>query len=732
MQLFLAEKPEVAKHIANVLSSSPAKKYGYFDCGNERIVTWCIGHMLKLSDPEDFDSNLKKWDLDTLPMQWPVKYKPNESTSGQLKVLKRLMKSADTIVNCTDIDAAGQAIADNVFKYCHVRPETVKRALINDNHPNSIRKALKNLKPNTDFHNLYLEELARAVGDQRVGYNITRLLTCQARKQGYNQKLNSGRVQSAILGLVVRRTRQRKAHVATKYYNIDGYFDFPEGTLKGRFNHNEHAMLEVDEKNRISNLEQARLVGQKTTGKVGKITQFETKTTYDSPPLPYDLLSLQVDCSRYFGMSPDDVMRITQELRDAPFYAITYNRSDNRYIDESNFADAAKIFDNLRSIDVLSSLLDRTDTTIKSRAFDSSKVGAHGGICPTETASGWEEMSDEQQAVFLLITRNYLLQFMPKRERYIANYVIEVMGDNDTAYCFDGRVQTVTSPGWFAVFCNDTEADEAALEDVDELNIDGFLREAKSETSTVEVSEKTTTPPALYSMTTLLKDLKSTAKYIEDKKTREWMLEKDKGKEGESGGIGTAATRSSIVKELFNNALFEKNSKSKIIPTVKGEVLYDLLPKSITAPDTTAIWSHYFRQIGEGSMTPEAFWSEVDQFIESFVATTKSQGLNIPQHLLTPENPKSGARAASSQQQATVTDSCPKCAGTATRIKGKFGPFWECRDCKSKFSDKLGALFHEKCPQCRHELRIVKGKKVKQPFIGCTNHPQCNYTEELK
>lgn len=733
MDLYLAEKPDVAKAIAGVLNPSAKRGKGYFDCGEGRIVTWCVGHLLALQDPEDQDEKYAKWNLDCLPMQWTVQYKPVAKTKTQLNTVSRLMAQSTRIISCTDIDAAGQAIADELFEYFNIDSHKVLRALINDNNPIKIAKALdeRSLRPNVEFYGLYLEEKARSVGDQRLGYNITRTLTCQAQKQGYKGKLHCGRVQSTILGLVCRRERARSFHQVQQYYNINGEFGTAGGYLKGRFQHNDHAMLDLDEKARIKNKNQAGLIQQSLHGRPAILTKLEVKKTQDSPPLPYDLLSLQAECARYYDMEPDEVLTITQKLREAPYFSISYNRSDTRYIAEENFAEAPAVLTALNEIDIFAPLIMNCDSNIKSRAWNSNKIDAHGAIIPTGSTTGWDTMPGELKAVFLLIARNYLLQFMSKRERQVADYSFDVRCDKNVSHVFNGRVQRVLKPGWSAVFKNDSDSEDTKLDDIGNVDIEALRQGEQIAKCTIESVEMQTSAPPSYIMSTLLKDLKSTAKYIEDETLKKWMIEKDKDKEGERGGVGTPATRSPILKGLFDNGFIKKNNKGKIVPTEAGMMLFDLLPKSISAPDTTAIWSHYFRQISNREITPEQFWAEVDRFVMAVVSDTKTNGLAIPDTMLTVTRPQGASQTNSAplQESEEVREGCPQCGGEARRLNGKFGHYWKCTKCNTNYKDLAGRLFNRLCPRCRKPLTVMK-PKGKKTFIGCTGYPECKHTED--
>lgn len=730
MRVFLAEKREVALAIAKCINPNYQSKNGHFDCGNNQIVTWCLGHLLKLTDPEDHDERYKDWDLDLLPMQWPVSYKISPSTAKQFKVVKQLLLSANQICVSTDIDSSGQAIANEILEFLNISNNGVERCLINDNNPKSILKALQPsaIKLNSDFTNLYYQEKARAVGDQRLGYIITRALSCQSAKQGLKRTWHTGRVQTAILGLTARRFLQKTNHTKQIYYNVDGEFQTAGGVLKGRLITTDLNLYHRDDKERLNNERQVIDLIESLKGAKATLEFVETKEVQDSPPLPYDLISLQADCSRIFGLDPDDVYNITQKLREGPFFAITYNRSDCRYISEENYPDAPEIIEKLSQIGLLNTLAGQCNPTIKSRAFNTKNVGAHGAIIPTDSFSGFEDMNEAMQVVFTLIARNYLIQFLDKRIREVTSYTFSVPDGKGATYTFQGRTQKVLRAGWSEIFQNDDSNEETALDDVDCIDTSSLVT-GQHYSSSVVATQRETKPLPLYTMSTLLMDIKNTAKYIIDPKIKAWMLEKDKDNKGENGSIGTAATRTGIIKGLFKSGLIQKDSKGKITPTEDGLALYSIIPESISSPQTTAVWSHYFKLIGEGEITMEQFWREVDNFIDSEVHRIKTEGLKIPEKLLVQNHQASGNIG-----QSSMSDKCPKCKHPAKLINGKFGPYWQCSNkegCDSKFDNLGGKLFFKSCPKCHKPLRITTPKKRGAKFISCTGYPTCQHTMQI-
>ncbi len=569
---------------------------------------------------------------------------------------------------------------------------------------------------------MYLEEKSRAIADQKLGYNLTRLLTCQAAIQGFKRTLNVGRVQSAILGLVVRRIRSIDAHKKHTYYLVRAEVETAGGVVEAQYMLPEENMLTLDDNGRMTSEIQVESLVNSLSGSQAELIELDSKRTSDSAPLPYDLLSLQRECSRLYGMKPSDVLEYTQRLREAPYYAITYNRSDCRYCPDEAFEEAPEVLAALGELELFGPLVERTSLTNKSRCFNSKKTGAHGAIIPTGSTAGFDGMPDELFAVFILIVRHYIIQFMDKRERVVTTMKFGVKNKEEVNQYFKSRVQRVEVPGWASVFQNDTQSSDVELEDI------GVFDESQVSTGhnancNVRYTSLETKPLAPYSMTTLLSDLKSTAKYVEDEKLKEWLLEKDSNNEGEYGGIGTAATRSTILENLFKNGFLEERTKGKVVriyPTDEGNLLYDLLPESITSPNTTALWSHCFKMVSSGDMTVEQFMSDIDGFIAAECERVKREGLKIPQQLLT--------------KSEVIEERCPKCGvGKARRYAGKKGrgPGWRCSDCETFFDDVSGHIFYKTCPECGSQLRIIKGKGRKGGFIGCSNFPKCGHKSPI-
>ena len=300
MRLFIAEKPDLAKAIVEGLGGG-SRKNGYFDCGKD-YVTWCFGHMLQLLDPEDYDERYAKWNMADLPLQFiPWRKKPGHDKQEQLDIILKLLKQAESVVHAGDPDEEGQLLVDEILAYAG-STLPVKRVLINDNNTQVVRKALDSLRDNREFAGLSAAAEARSVGDQLYGYNMTRAYTLAARQAGYQGVISVGRVQTPILGLVVRRDRANEAHRKAFYYLVTGRFDIEGVTFPARYQIAEGDP--VDEKGRLSDGEHAQAIADAAKGQAARVLSAETRKKEQSPPLPYNLLKLQTDASRKFGMKP--------------------------------------------------------------------------------------------------------------------------------------------------------------------------------------------------------------------------------------------------------------------------------------------------------------------------------------------------------------------------------------------------------------------------------------------
>ncbi|EAL3599363.1 DNA topoisomerase III, partial [Campylobacter jejuni] len=538
MRLFIAEKPELGKAIAEGLDGNYKSGEGYIQKG-DNIVTWAFGHILELAKPEEYDEKYKLWKLEDLPL--PIKefkYLPKKESKKQLKIICDLIHSdkITSIVNCGDADDEGQILVDEIIQYSKTS-KPVFRVLINDLTPKAVKEEIAKIKPNADFKGMSERGFARSQADWIVGINLTRAYTIMARKNGYEGILSVGRVQTPILALIVNRDKEFENFKSINYYSLLGDFNINNNTIKAR--------LKTEDKILDENL--AKEIKESCENQNAKINlKIENKKEY--PPLPYNLLVLQAECAKLFGFSPDKTLEITQNLREK-HKAITYNRSDCQYLPETMFEQAPNILniikENLNSNDEIQALIASSDLTIKSKAFNDANISAHYGIIPTQNKIS-SQLTQDELVVYNLIAKRFIIQFFHPREYQTTTINLEVNQRIFTA------TQNKTTKSGFRSLWQNIDSEEEQENNENDINDLSILKNGDiAKCSLIQIEKKQTKPRPYYTMTTLLKDLNSVAKYVSDERIKKLLIEKDKDKKGESGGIGTPATRSNHIKTLI-------------------------------------------------------------------------------------------------------------------------------------------------------------------------------------
>ncbi|EHO0416521.1 DNA topoisomerase III, partial [Campylobacter jejuni] len=550
MRLFIAEKPELGRAIAEGLDGNYKSGEGYIQKG-DNIVTWAFGHILELAKPEEYDEKYKLWKLEDLPL--PIKefkYLPKKESKKQLKIICDLIHSdkITSIVNCGDADDEGQILVDEIIQYSKTS-KPVFRVLINDLTPKAVKEEIAKIKPNADFKGMSERGFARSQADWIVGINLTRAYTIMARKNGYEGVLSVGRVQTPILSLIVNRDKEFENFKSIDYYSLLGDFNINNNTIKAR--------LKTEDKILDENL--AKEIKESCENQNAKINlKIENKKEY--PPLPYNLLVLQAECAKLFGFSPDKTLEITQILREK-HKAITYNRSDCQYLPETMFEQAPNILniikENLNSNDEIQALIASSDLTIKSKAFNDANISAHYGIIPTQNKIS-SQLTQDELVVYNLIAKRFIIQFFHPREYQTTTINLEVNQRIFTA------TQNKTTKSGFRSLWQNIDSEEEQENNENDINDLSILKNGDiAKCSLIQIEKKQTKPRPYYTMTTLLKDLNSVAKYVSDERIKKLLIEKDKDKKGESGGIGTPATRSNHIKTLIEREYIEVSKDKK-------------------------------------------------------------------------------------------------------------------------------------------------------------------------
>lgn len=723
MRLFIAEKPEIANAIADAIGGQWADKGGYKEKGDD-VITWCYGHMLALKEPEDYDhKKFARWSFEQLPYcVLPAQRKlKGGSFDKQTRIIRDLLKKADTVVNAGDTDEEGQLLIDELLRYYNYT-KPVMRIWFSVNNKKIVTKALQNIKSNKEYEHLGFKAEARAIADQLFGVNLSRAYTLAA--GGYTT-LTVGRVQSPILGMVVRRDRENASHTKSYYYTIEADLVVNGMSFKARYRPT--ANDSVDDTRRLDDESQALSIVKACQGKTVTILKAVTAKKSTPPPLPYNINKLQQDASTLYGFRPDKTLKITQDLREK-HRAITYNRSDCQYLSDEQFEDAAGTLSAMANCPVVASLAANADASIKGRVFDSSKVSAHHAIVPTDEQIDWQSFSGDEKKMYELIAKLYAIQFYPPN--LYDETKLEVGIDGFTFYV-TARVDT--DLGYKKVWGSNSSSDDEGEDTEDSENAGSVSADLRSLTDGMkgsctdcQIQKKETKPLPLYTMKSLLNDLTRAAKYVKNKSLAAKLKEKDKDKKGESGGIGTSATRSAIIGNLLDRGFIAEKGKN-VVSTDLGQKFYDTLDDIIKYPDMSAIWYEQQKQIES--------LDDVEVFI-----------INMMKQVVEPEI----ERLKSVQLQVAQTYPCPVCTRPMVRLKSSHGYFWGCtghsdkdNPCNNNMPDKGGKpapkepkkeviLSEFNCKSCGKPLILRsgvlksgknKGKSYK--FFGCSGFPKC-------
>lgn len=682
MILFLCEKPSQARDIGHVLGVT-AKRNGYLE-GRDKQVTWCLGHLLEMPTPDNYKPEWKPWRMETLPIipdQWQLEIRPK--VGKQFNIIKGLLKGANEVVLATDADREGETIGREVLEKCGYRGP-LSRLWLSALDDASIRKALQSILPGNKTEPLYQAGIGRARADWLIGMNLSRAYTLLGRKNGYEGVLTVGRVQTPTLKLVVDRDRLIENFKPIVYFDILVSFLVEKGRFQAKWipapNH-------ADEEGRCLDPKIAAEIVQKIQGQMGKILKAETKRVREPPPLPLELSTLQQEASRRWGLSAQKSLDMAQSLYET-HKAITYPRTDSRYLPVSQFQEAAMVLNALAQSDpTLATLVQEANPAIRSRAWNDSKVTAHHAIIPTPANINMGRMSMDEKRVYDLIRRHYLAQFFPHFEFDQSIIEVDVVHEKFRA---TGRVEVL--PGWKRVLRNEmpnkSEVPEQTLPPV-----------KKGDPASVEqahIEEKRTKPPNRFTEGTLIQAMKTVGKGVNNPRLKAILRE--------TSGIGTEATRATIIGNLLKRQLLGKEGKKNLISMPAGRLLVDMLPHSVTDPATTAVWEQVLDDIAKGQESLDMFLDKSITWITRLVSNAKARQSGPTTHRF------SGLQPASPRPQPTKKNTSPH---DKTR-KHKTG--------EHKTGEPL-------CQQCNKPMRRRKG--VRGAFWGCSDYPKCRFTQSV-
>lgn len=583
MKVCIAEKPSVAKEIANILGANN-RKDGYFE-GNGYQVTWTFGHLCTLKEPHDYTDRWKSWDLRMLPMlpkRFGIKLINDNGVKKQFETIERLVSQADEVINCGDAGQEGEVIQRWVLsKAGNTKP--LKRLWISSLTEEAIKEGFDHLHEGKDFDNLYAAGSARAIGDWLLGMNATRLYTL---KYGQNKLvLSIGRVQTPTLSLIVKRQLEIDNFIPEPYWELKTkYRDVIFSATSGRFGTRDEASV------KLSDIE----------GHDFYVVSYDKKAGNEAPLRLFDLTSLQVDCNRKFGFTAEDTLRLIQSLYEKKL--TTYPRVDTTYLSEDLYKKIPDILSKLTQYQEFVTPLLATKIKKSTKIFDDKKITDHHAIIPTGILSN--ALSGDERKVYDMVARRFISAFYPDCK--VSNTT--VIGDvNGVEFKVTGK--QILEPGWRVLYRDDsgkTSADE---------NILPVFEKGEHGPHEPDLAEKMTQPPKHYTEATLLRAMETAGKNVDDEELRDLMKE---------NGIGRPSTRANIIETLFRRKYIRRDKK-KIVANPTGIDLIGLIENELLkSAELTGLWEKKLRQIEEGKYEIAAFMTEMKEMVSEIVKQVKS------------------------------------------------------------------------------------------------------------
>ncbi|MED1510234.1 MULTISPECIES: DNA topoisomerase III [Bacillus] len=677
--IVIAEKPSVARDIARVLKCDK-KGNGYLE-GSKYIVTWALGHLVTLADPESYDVKYKKWDLEDLPML-PERLKLTviKQTGKQFNAVKSqlIRKDVNEIIIATDAGREGELVARWIIDKVKMQ-KPIKRLWISSVTDKAIKDGFANLKPGKAYENLYASAVARSEADWYIGLNATRALTTR-----FNAQLNCGRVQTPTVAMIASREDEIKHFKAQTFYGIEAQ---TAERLKLTWQ-------DTKGNSRSFNKEKTDAIVNKISKQNATVVDIDKKQKKSFAPGLYDLTELQRDANKIFGYSAKETLNIMQKLYEQ-HKVLTYPRTDSRYISSDI---VGTLPERLKACGVgeyrplAHKVLQKPVKSNKS-FVDDSKVSDHHAIIPTESYVNFSAFTDKERKIYDLVVKRFLAVLFPVFE-YEQLTLRTKIGDET----FIARGKTILHAGWKEVYENRFEDDDA----IDDVKEQILPRIEKGDTLNIKLIVQTsgqTKAPARFNEATLLSAMENPTKYMDTQNKQ--LADTLKS----TGGLGTVATRADIIDKLFNSFLLEKRGKDIHI-TSKGRQLLDLVPEELKSPTLTGEWEQKLEAIAKGKLKKEVFISEMKNYTKEIVAEIKSSDKKYKHDNIS-------------------TKSCPDCGKPMLEVNGKKGKMLVCQDRECGHRKNVSRTTNARCPQCKKKLEL-RGEGAGQIF-AC----KCGYREKL-
>ena len=687
MIVCIAEKPSVARDIANVLGATRMCQ-GFLE-GNGYQVTWTFGHLCELKEPHEYTPRWKRWDLWDLPMLPPrygIKLKEDDGVKKQFAVIEKLMQSADEIINCGDAGQEGELIQRWVMQKAQAKCP-VKRLWISSLTEEAIREGFNSLKDQSEYQPLYEAGLSRAIGDWTLGMNATRLYTL---KYGQNkQVLSIGRVQTPTLALIVRRQQEIENFVPEPYWILSTvYRGVTFSATKGKFTTKEE--------------------GEEFLTKVNDspfcVTDVSSKKGTEAPPRLYDLTSLQVECNKKFGYSADQTLQLIQSLYEKKY--TTYPRVDTTFLSDDIYPKCPNILMGIRGYEQFTEPFRGKKLQKSKKVFDSSKVTDHHAIIPTGVPA--QNLSDMERSVYDLVTRSFIAVFYPDC-KFLTTTVLGKVEDVE----FKVTGKQITDPGWKVIYANDaTRTSVSEQSDSNESNAESVLPHfdvGESGPHEPSLMEKWTQPPKTYTEATLLRAMETAGKLVDNEELRDALKE---------NGIGRPSTRAAIIETLFKRRYIRKERKN-LIATATGVELIGLIHEEmLKSAELTGVWEKKLREIEKRKYDAKQFLDELKQMVTEIVFSVRQDNTNRHVTVTTDEDlKKKSARKKKSASSTDDTESDPsrKVAGFQPRSARKTPKVAKAENAPVPTNADADEWIGLPCPVC-HEGHIIKGRTA----YGCS------------
>ncbi|MDA1652155.1 MULTISPECIES: DNA topoisomerase III [unclassified Bacillus cereus group] len=675
----IAEKPSVARDIARVLKCDK-KGNGYLE-GSKYIVTWALGHLVTLADPESYDVKYKKWNLEDLPML-PERLKLTviKQTGKQFNTVKSqlLRKDVNEIIVATDAGREGELVARWIIDKVRIN-KPIKRLWISSVTDKAIKDGFANLKPGKAYDNLYASAVARSEADWYIGLNATRALTTR-----FNAQLNCGRVQTPTVAMIANREDEIKNFKAQTYYGIEAQTT----------NQLKLTWQDANGNSRSFNKEKIDGIVKVLDKHNATVVEIDKKQKKSFSPGLYDLTELQRDANKKFGYSAKETLNIMQKLYEQ-HKVLTYPRTDSRYISSDI---VGTLPERLKACGVgeyrsLAHKVLQKPIKANKSFVDDSKVSDHHAIIPTEGYVNFSAFTDKERKIYDLVVKRFLAVLFPAFE--YEQLTLRTKVGNET---FIARGKTILHAGWKEVYENRFEDDDVT----DDVKEQLLPRIEKGDTLTVKLIMQTsgqTKAPARFNEATLLSAMENPTKYMDTQNKQ--LADTLKS----TGGLGTVATRADIIDKLFNSFLIEKRGKDIHI-TSKGRQLLDLVPEELKSPTLTGEWEQKLEAIAKGKLKKEVFISEMKNYTKEIVSEIKSSDKKYKHDNIS-------------------TKACPDCGKPMLEVNGKKGKMLVCQDRECGHRKNVSRTTNARCPQCKKKLEL-RGEGAGQIF-AC----KCGYREKL-